>query len=195
MFDSIEFVFGNRELLLSLNALLYQSVFFDIFIHFSSRYLEILLIAGAALFIFFHHDSGAHLWYGFRGFVIRMKEVLYISAVAVFSWTGTWILKAFFLVPRPYQTFSNLNQLYVHDSLFDSFPSGHATFFAALAMAIWLVHPRTGILFVLGALCIGFGRIVAGIHYPIDILAGYCIGATLAYVFFVLGKRIRKTQI
>lgn len=195
MFDSIEFIFGNKEVLFFLNTLLGKSAFFDALVHFCARYLEIVVIAGAVLFVFFHHDSGSRAWYGFQGFIVRMKEVVYVGLVSIFAWIGTWILKALLLVPRPYQTFSNLNQLYVHDSLFDSFPSGHATFFAALATAIWLIHPRAGVFFAVGAFCIGFARIVAGIHYPIDILVGYCVGALLAYVFFWLGRRIRKTQV
>lgn len=195
MFESIEHVFGNIELLRSMNALVGDSTAFDLLVHFCSRYLEILLIAGAALFVFFHHDSGADQWYGFRGFLTRAKEVLYVGLVAVLAWSVTWILKAIFLVARPYQTFSDLRSLYIHDSVFDSFPSGHATFFMALAVAICLIHPRIGRVFFIGAFLIGVARIIAGIHYPIDIIAGYIIGGVLAYFLYKLGHHVRKTYL
>jgi membrane-associated phospholipid phosphatase len=58
-----------------------------------------------------------------------------------------------------------------------SFPSNHATLAAALAVGIVLVRPRLGALAVLVAAAVGVLRMLAGAHYPHDVLAGAALGA------------------
>lgn len=62
-----------------------------------------------------------------------------------------------------------------------SFPSDHATLFAAVATTLLIASRGLGILawcYVL--LVIDLPRIYLGLHYPTDILAGTCVGAGLA---------------
>ena len=59
---------------------------------------------------------------------------------------------------------------------FQSFPSGHAAIFFAIAMAIYFFNKKLGIVFFIGAVLIGFARIFTGIHWPSDVLAGAIIG-------------------
>lgn len=63
-----------------------------------------------------------------------------------------------------------------------SFPSNHATMAAALAVGIALVRPRLAAPAVLVAAVVGVLRILAGQHYPHDVLAGAALGATVAAV-------------
>lgn len=67
-----------------------------------------------------------------------------------------------------------------------SFPSGHATnaitFYGILAFILWrLIPTRRGrtLLVIFCAsmiLMIGLSRIYLGVHYPSDVIAGYCAG-------------------
>jgi undecaprenyl-diphosphatase len=71
-----------------------------------------------------------------------------------------------------------------------SFPSGHSTLSAAtfltLAMLIASLEPNRGtkhLVFALAALLvlgIGFSRVYLGVHWPSDVLAGWCLGAAWA---------------
>ena len=71
-----------------------------------------------------------------------------------------------------------------------SFPSGHATFFSALATALYFYHKRLGLWFGLGAVIIGLARIISGIHYPADILTGFGLGMLIAGLVAYWRKKV-----
>jgi undecaprenyl-diphosphatase len=70
-----------------------------------------------------------------------------------------------------------------------SFPSGHATGSLALACALLLLlwnKPRRGLLAVAAAalvFVVGLSRLYLGVHYPSDVVAGWCVA--LAWVSVV----------
>ena len=74
-----------------------------------------------------------------------------------------------------------------------SFPSGHATDSAALYLTVALVlalfvlrRPVARAALVTGGLvltgCVGLSRLVLGVHWPSDVLAGWALGTTAALV-------------
>jgi undecaprenyl-diphosphatase len=77
-----------------------------------------------------------------------------------------------------------------------SFPSGHATLsaIAYLTIAALLARsqssPRIGVYFIVLAalltILIGVSRIYLGVHYPTDVLGGWCVGAAWALGCWVL---------
>lgn len=92
--------------------------------------------------------------------------------------------------PRP-ETVSAIRPLVDHlpDN---SFPSGHAIFFGASVLAAFYYTRRwiAGVLLVTGAYMV-LSRVLAGIHYPGDILAGTIIGLLGAYMIY----RMRTTKL
>ena len=85
-----------------------------------------------------------------------------------------YVLKLLFHTSRPFLVLPDVVPLWIESGY--AFPSGHATFFMALAFAIYLLHKKVGYIFICLALFIGFARIVAGVHFPIDILGGFILG-------------------
>jgi undecaprenyl-diphosphatase len=73
------------------------------------------------------------------------------------------------------------------ETLGSSFPSGHATLSAAtyLTIGALLAHAQERrrvktyihVTAILVALLIGVSRVYLGVHWPTDVLAGWCIGA------------------
>jgi len=69
-----------------------------------------------------------------------------------------------------------------------SFPSDHASAAFAIAVAVALIDPLVGAVFVVAALLIAAGRVVIGEHYPGDVLAGAAVGTVAALVVVRLGR-------
>jgi membrane-associated phospholipid phosphatase len=64
---------------------------------------------------------------------------------------------------------------------FDSFPSGHALFFFAIAAVVYRYNKKLGIVFFIGATLMGIGRVLDGLHWTTDILAGAALGILVGW--------------
>lgn len=84
--------------------------------------------------------------------------------------------------PRPNVAHPHEAHLLIPASSDPSFPSDHATAAVAIAFAVW-AYDRVvgGVLLALGVL-LGLTRVVAGTHYPSDVLGGAVVGLVAAAV-------------
>ena len=60
-------------------------------------------------------------------------------------------------------------------------PSRHSFSAAGIAVTAGFVWPPLGIVAGLLAVCIAVTRILSGVHYPSDVLAGLGFGAVVAF--------------
>ncbi len=124
-------------------------------------------------------------------FLARKQAAAWLMLVAVFGGIAlSDLLK--FAVGRPRPDFiSPAARVFT-----TSFPSGHATLSAItyLTIAALLARsqssPRIGAYFIVLAalltILIGVSRIYLGVHYPTDVLGGWCVGAAWALGCWVL---------
>jgi undecaprenyl-diphosphatase len=74
-----------------------------------------------------------------------------------------------------------------------SFPSGHTTTAAALAMALVLIFRARPVVFVLAAVfavSIAVSRVGVRAHFPSDVVAGFFVGTAVTFLFaHFLGRR------
>jgi undecaprenyl-diphosphatase len=56
-----------------------------------------------------------------------------------------------------------------------SFPSGHAAAAMSVALMYGVAFPLAAPLLLLLALVVGFSRVILGVHYPGDVVAGQAI--------------------
>lgn len=97
--------------------------------------------------------------------------------------------------PRPFAELEEIVQLINYNASTSSFPSGHAAFFFAIATVIWFYHRPAGYVFFALAFINSLARIFVGIHWPLDIIAGFVVGVLVAVALnkiFLLGNPIPK---
>lgn len=87
--------------------------------------------------------------------------------------------------PRPARTLS-FEALVGEPDRF-SFPSGHAAAAMSVALGYGLAFPAAAAVLVPLALLVGFSRVVLGVHYPGDVLAGQALAALTAVLLRAVG--------
>jgi undecaprenyl-diphosphatase len=111
----------------------------------------------------------------------RRRRLVLLAAIATAgSLLVNQILIRIWSRPRPFAV--QPATLLLPPSPDPSFPSDHATFAFAIAVALFLVSKRAGIPALVLAALIGSARVYTGEHYVTDIIGGAFIGslATLA---------------
>ncbi len=114
----------------------------------------------------------------------RYRHAVVLAVTVLLGTLSSNLTKAFFERPRP--------DLVPHEVVVysGSFPSGHstmaATTYLTLAMLVSSLEPRRrtkALVYGLAGVVlvgVGFSRIYLGVHWPSDVLAGWCLGAAWA---------------
>lgn len=164
----------NQEIFFYIYNLFQSSVSLqNLAVFFAEPFSDMVAVLAAG-FLIFHHEvfSKKHPTLELKR---KWREIILVFLTAIFARGITEVLKYIVGAGRPFVELQNVIAL-VPESAYSSFPSGHATFYMALAVAIYLYHKRAGYIFIFFTLIIGLARIAVGVHYPIDILAGFIIG-------------------
>lgn len=164
--------------------------FLDTVIIFRAVFLVYWMLAGLLVFVViaFHPK-----------FRPKLHKHLKLAGLAIISgltarYIITELIRFFYNRPRPFEIFgpeNNFVQLLDH-AAGGSFPSGHASFAFAIATVVSFYYPKISILFFLAAISTGISRVVAGIHWPSDILGGAIVGIGTAWLVRFLQKKLKK---
>lgn len=104
---------------------------------------------------------------------------IYSAVTALFV---SVILKELFTIPRPFMTNTGLDPI-AGLTHFSSFPSAHTAIAFAFATSIYLRNKRIGVISFAISSIIGVGRVIANVHYPLDIVVGIAIGILIGLFF------------
>ena len=85
--------------------------------------------------------------------------------------------------PRPYETL-DIHPLIHKDTHGKSFPSRHVFSVFVIDMAFWYLCPPLGGVFLAVGLVLAAVRVLGGVHYPSDVLAGALMAAAAGAVGF-----------
>ena len=157
----------------------HQAVWLDKLIIFTAVYFPFVVMLLAFLYLLFYKKS--------------LRYLIFVFFTAGLAGIVSKLFKILIHTPRPAFVLPDVQALFEKTSY--AFPSDHASFFMALALAIFFINKKAGLpaqaghVFMLLALLIGLARIIAGVHFPIDILGGFALGALVAYLAAELARQ------
>ena len=167
----------NETIFFFFYNLAHQSAIFDWLVVFLAETFPYIVLILAGLFLLFHHE----IFKAENPFQIlrqKYREMFPVFFSVIFAYLIAYVLKILLHAPRPFTTLNGIDSLFMQTDY--AFPSGHAMVFMALAVAIFLSHKKAGYIFMFFAFFIGLARIIAGVHFPIDILGGFVLGIIIA---------------
>ena len=169
----------DQKLFLLLSGLSGQSVWLDKLIYFCAVTLPWVTVVGLVIWILAQKS-----WSG------KVKGILVFFSAGLTWWLASLFKYAYFS-PRPFMELFQNKPLFTMDIWWDSLPSGHAVLFGALAGASFIFkNKKIGFGLSAIAIIIAMARVIAGVHWPSDVVAGLLFGSVVGYLLSYFFNRI-----
>jgi len=161
----------------------------------TGNFWNILWLLLLLCFVYGHaRRRGGHAGTRLRIQTMELATTLIIAFVI--SSLMVTCLKIGIHAPRPGTIFGTgvIHTYQIEDSPY-SFPSGHSAFSMMVLCALWhyLRNRAIRVAMVCFVLWVGISRISLGMHFPLDVLAGYVIGAVSAWLARAILVRLKLT--
>jgi undecaprenyl-diphosphatase len=184
MCDNINVMSLDISVLYFFNGLAGQWPVFDLFVVFFASYFQYILVA---VFIVLLLTSKYSNWKRFN--------ILFVSALAavIARLVLAELIRLFFYRARPFLAYHNIYALLTDYE--SSFPSGHTIFFFAFSMVIYKYNRKWGWFFFIASLPICIARVIAGVHYPSDIIGGMILGLLVGYLVYKIAERQKEATL
>lgn len=148
-----------------------------------------LVVFGAEILPWFL-AAGLGLWLALSKTKIKTGRIIAIALVSSFiTYVLAILFKYNFPSPRPFEVLTEVKPFFL-TAQGDAFPSGHAAFFGALALGLFWQDKRVGSVFIAGAVLMGICRILAGVHWPVDILASFVLAGVISLIVQGVARRL-----
>lgn len=146
----------------------------DWFIIFVAQYLPYFLVIVYIFFLFKEKDFQTRFYhFSFTALAIVLSRGIFTEIIRFFYHRSRPFLKLDFIA------------LINHPSSY-SFPSGHAVFYFTLAILFFLfkgeIWQRWRFWFLGGVILMGIARVMAGVHWPLDIVTGFLVAAVSVFM-------------
>ncbi|MDO5410109.1 MAG: phosphatase PAP2 family protein [Lachnospiraceae bacterium] len=113
------------------------------------------------------------------------KRWLKVTAVPAVFFVLLSVLRRGVNRPRPYESWE-ITPLIRKDTKGKSMPSRHVFSAAIISMAFYSIWPPAGIFLLLWSCLLAAVRVLGGVHYPSDVLAGLLIGVGTGLLMLTL---------
>ena len=137
---------------------------------------NITVVMGKAITIFTYIYAGALATYTFFFIRERFLSCLLVTGI---SFIAVSIIRYFINAPRPYEKYG-ITPLYNKKTKGKSFPSRHTFSIFIIAFTSFVVNAWLGCVFLLIGVILATTRLLCGVHFVKDIVAGFicaCISA------------------
>ena len=158
------------------------------FIVFCATWLGVITIVWVLIYLLFRPIPDHGIFSPLQHISRRFSNLFFVFVSTLGAYAISVALKNYFKIGRPDLLNINLHPLL---KLTDyGFPSSHATFYMALATALFCINRRAGIFAGLIALVIGAARIMAGVHTPLDIIGGCLLGVLFVVILDSFAEKV-----
>ena len=166
----------NRDLFTVFNNLAGHNAILDGFFIFCATYLIYLLFAGAGVALIYLLMQK------------KLRPIIFFCISVGCAFILMLIAEHLFPSDRPFVG-AVVTTLIDHEAN-QSFPSSHTTAAMAVALSLLCFTPfkKWGIVAVIAALAVGLARIVAGVHFPLDIAGGIAVAALGVGISYIIAS-------
>jgi len=124
----------------------------------------------------------------------RLMGISMIVALILSLLIGNVILKPLIARIRPFEVNTAI-ELLIGPPTDYSFPSGHTLSSFAVAIAVFCLNKRFGVIALVFASIIAFSRLYLYVHYPSDVFGGFVIGVSIGFFANFITKRLNEKVI
>ena len=174
----------HQDVFFSLHSLLGKYPEISSWVFVIAEKIDWWVVVAAIIFVVSHVHKKTEL-FSSQHILVSLREGFVITIAVLIAWGVSYILKYTISFPRPFLALPFFEPLFDYGG-YDSFPSGHATLFMSLAAVITFRHRLVGYVFVFLAIAISLARVIAGVHFPVDIFAGWVIGIVIPFLVYRL---------
>lgn len=122
----------------------------------------------------------------------RMQLTINFFLISSISFVAARLLSYYLYLPRPFEH-DGVSPLLFHSSD-NGFPSDHALLSFTIAFTIYTENKKLGVFSIILASLIGYARVLANVHHPVDILGSFAI-VMFSYLVVKLVKRSKQLQV
>lgn len=126
-----------------------------------------------------------------RGTEARVTVLSYILVPGI-SFLLLSVVRSRINRKRPYEEWE-IDPLIHREGMGNSMPSRHVFSAVLISMCILRQNVFPGVIFLILSACIAVVRVLGGVHYPRDVIAGYLIGAAAGSLLW-MGSIVNSAQ-
>jgi len=132
---------------------------------------------------------------------IKQAILIYFFMILGFLWVDFSVARILKPLIKRHRPFVSIKNVYVGEGkkllkrplkvkASYSFPSCHASNVGFAGFYLSFFEPLFSPFWIIFVILVGWSRIYLGVHYPLDVFAGWIYGAFWAYVFYKLVKKL-----